>query len=327
MKKGLVLGKFMPLHSGHLALIEFGLSKCDHLTILLCHYAAEPVPGLQRLGWLNKCFTNDHRIRITAFEYNPLLLPDSSEPKPEYARLWAEKIRELVSDIDVFFSSEKYGINVAAYLKIEHGLFDEERHLFPVSASAIRQKPFTYWNFMPKTVQPYFIKKVALLGSESTGKSTLAKRLATHYQTLFVPEMARAVVDHSDSCTFEQLTQIAILQAQTIIAKTGNANKLFFCDTDVTITKSYAKFLFHKELVVPEWIEKVNSCDLYLFLETDCPYVQDGTRLEETERNRLNEAHKKELKNLDIGYKTIYSNWEQRFDGACKEIDNFIGSL
>jgi HTH-type transcriptional repressor of NAD biosynthesis genes len=144
---------------------------------------------------------------------------------------------------------------------------------------------------------------------------------------VFAPEVAREIVAHTDECTFEHLGQIAERHAKTIIAKTRFANKILFCDTDLAITNSYCQFLFQKELKVPSWIEDANHCDFYLFLETDCPYVQDGTRLEETKRNMLSSEHKKNIKRLGIDYKIITGNWEERFQNACREINAFISKL
>lgn len=327
MKKGLVLGKFMPLHKGHIALIHFSLAHCDHLTVLLCHHPNEPISGKQRLLWLNELYGNNTVVSVVSYQYNPALLANSSEPNDEYAKAWAESIQKILHPVDVFFSSEEYGDNLAKYLEAEHQLFDKGRTIIPVAASLIRKRPFTYWDFLPPPVRPYFVKKIALVGSESTGKSTLTQNLAKHYQTAFVPEMAREIIEHTESCTYEHLHQIAALHATTILSKTKEANKVLFCDTDINITKSYAAFLFDKDLVVPQWIENANRCDLYLFLETDCEYVQDGTRLSKKEREKLSEAHKAQLKKAGIQYTVITGHWLERFEQACQSIDKFINSL
>ena len=59
MKTGLVFGKFMPLHKGHLALIDFALKHCTHLTIILCYTNNEPIKGEIREQWLRKAFENE----------------------------------------------------------------------------------------------------------------------------------------------------------------------------------------------------------------------------------------------------------------------------
>jgi HTH-type transcriptional regulator, transcriptional repressor of NAD biosynthesis genes len=325
MRKGLVIGKFMPVHKGHLALIDFALENCDDLTVLLCHHLGEPIAGPLRESWLTQIFLYQTRVSIVSLEYDPNRLTETSVPEPSYAKAWAATVKELVTSVDLVFSSEAYGELFASFMGAEHKMFDAPRTLVPVSASSIRQKPFVYWAYLPPEVQPYFVRKVALIGSESTGKSTLAERLAAHYKTTFVPEMAREVIGHTNDCTPADLLQIATLHAATILDKTKQANKILFCDTELTITKSYALFLFQEELRVPEWIEKANQCDLYLFLDTACPFVQDGTRMDETQREALGEAHLAAFKKAVLPYRNISGNWEERFAQACREIDHFIG--
>ena len=67
----------------------------------------------------------------------------------------------------------------------KHISFDEQRNIYSISGSLIRESPFKYWDFISATAKPYFIKKIILLGSESTGKSFLTERLANFFNTEF----------------------------------------------------------------------------------------------------------------------------------------------
>ena len=166
--------------------------------------------------------------------------------------------------------------------------------------------------------------KICLVGTESTGKTTLVKKLAEHYHTDYVPEMAREIIEGTEFCTEDHLMQIAELHAKTIREKTKTANKILFIDTDLVVTQSYSQYLFGKEMVVADWIEKENKFDLYLYLENDAPFVQDGTRLEIAERNKLNDSHKKELAKRNLSYQLITGNYEERFENAVRIIDSFL---
>ena len=99
------------------------------------------------------------------------------------------------------------------------------------------------------------------------------------------------------------------------------ANKLLFIDTDLNITKSYSNYLFSHQLKVEDWIEKANQSDLYLFLENDACYIQDGTRLSKKQPDILNSVHKKILKENGINYILINGNWNERFHKTCKIIN------
>jgi len=321
MKRGLVFGKFMPLHLGHLALIDFATTHCDVLYVILCHTDKEPISGSIRQEWLAKALEKRGNTVLIPFCYNERELPNTSVTSMMVSQLWSEAFRKLVGHVDVLFTSEDYGDYVSKFLGIAHIIFDKSRALNPISSTQIRKNPFEFWQFIAKEARPYFVKKIAILGSESTGKSTLTERLAAHYQTNFVSEVGRDVVEKTEECSFDDLSKIAELHARKILTKTSHANKLLFIDTDLNITKSYSSFLFNRTLEVLPWIEEANRSDLYLFLETDCAYVQDGTRISESQRNALSLSHKKVLEENGTNYAIIGGTWEQRFVTACKIVD------
>jgi HTH-type transcriptional repressor of NAD biosynthesis genes len=321
MKKGIVLGKFMPLHKGHLALIDFAHAQCDHLCVILCHMPGEEIDSKLRERWLAESLLTYDHAQLISFAYNENELANTSVASKEVSEKWAAALKKIIPDADSIFTSEPYGDYVAEYMGITHISFDEKRINYPVSGELIRKDTFTHIDLVADTARDFFIKKIAILGTESTGKSILTEKLAANYNTVFVPEMARDIIEHTNECTYEHLERIAGLQAKTILEKIPQANKLLFSDTDLILTKSYSRFLFDKELKVPEWVEGANNFDLYLFLEPDCEYIQDGTRLAEAERNRLSEYHKTALVNAGKSFISINGNWDERLTQAKKIID------
>jgi HTH-type transcriptional repressor of NAD biosynthesis genes len=259
---------------------------------------------------------NIGNITVVSFNYDSSILPNTSISSRDVSRQWATAISNLLGPIDVVFSSEPYGDYIAEYMGAVHISFDEKRTLVPVSASVIRENPFLYWDYMPAHVRSWFVKKICIVGSESTGKSMLAEKLAKYFNTTFVPEMARDIIEKTSDVILEDLDKIAILQAQTILEKLPMANKLLFIDTDINTTISYASHLFSENLNVPLWIEEANRCDLYLYLETDCEYVQDGTRVSKEEREALNLSHKEQFKKVGINLVFVSGNWEKRTNEA-----------
>ncbi|HLG40257.1 MAG TPA: AAA family ATPase, partial [Chitinophagaceae bacterium] len=255
MKKGLVFGKFLPLHKGHLALIEFALKHCDHLYIVVCFSEKEPIDPITRKQWLHNALETYSNVNIISFGYDEKTLPNTSISSRRVSEAWAKAFKRLLPDVDIIFTSEPYGEFVAEYMDVQHLSFNEQKNIFRVSARQIRDNPFKFWDFIPEHVRYWFIKKIAVVGTESTGKSVLSERLARYYNTIHVPEMAREIIETTDECTFEYLQKIAELHAKEINDKTPGADKILFVDTDITITKSYSLFLFQKELVVEPWIE------------------------------------------------------------------------
>lgn len=316
--KGLVFGKFYPFHVGHQRLIEFALTHCNQLHVLVCATASETISGTLRQQWISETFANQPNIVIDLLEYDEQLLPNSSESSREISALWTNKFLALYPNLDIVFTSEPYGEFVADFMQIKHLLYDQERVYNPINATLIRNNPYQYWEYIPKTVRPYFVKKVVILGTESTGKTTLSRQLASHFNTIVVPELGRAIVSQSKECTFDDLEKIATAHAQAIDQLIPKANKLLFIDTDIHITQSYSQFLFGKTLQVPKQIMDSNKASLYLYLENDVAFVQDGTRLDEIQRNQLHENHLLTLRQAGIHVVNISGNWTNRLSTAIK---------
>jgi len=310
----------MPIHKGHLALTDFALNYCDKLIVWVCCTEIEPIPGHVRFNWVKSIFENQQSIEPIYFEYSESELPNTSVSSKEVSKQWADAIEKYLPKIDVIFTSEPYGEYVAGFLGIEYIFFDCSKQQVPISASEIRENPSKHWEFLPMVVRPYFVKKICIVGTESTGKTSMANDLALWLKTVVVTEAARGIVDVTEQCTFNDLFAIAEAHATAIVNALKEADKFLIIDTDINITKSYGRFLFGRELLVDDWIEEANKSDLYLFLENDAPYVQDGTRLPKQERDALNEFHKAEFRNKGINYRCIAgTDWGERLE-AAKEI-------
>jgi HTH-type transcriptional regulator, transcriptional repressor of NAD biosynthesis genes len=84
------------------------------------------------------------------------------------------------------------------------------RELVSISGTKIRENPYQHWDYLPEVVRPCFVKKVCIFGPESTGKSTLTKKLAEHFHTSYVHEYARPFLDlKNGECKAEDIEKIA----------------------------------------------------------------------------------------------------------------------
>ncbi|MEZ4824819.1 MAG: AAA family ATPase [Bacteroidia bacterium] len=326
MAAGLVLGKFHPLHVGHIGLIHFAMNRCERLYVLVCAAQSESISGKIRIEWVQEEMKDFPDIIPVLLPYDENELPNTSVSSREVSSIWADKIRQVIPEpVDIVFSSEPYGAYLAQFLYCRHIDYDIPRNAHPVSASRILSHPFSCWEYISRSARPYFVKKVCICGTESTGKTTLTERLAKHYQTVFVPEAGRMLIPHTEECTPELLEKTAIFHAQLITEKQKQANRLLFSDTDFNTTLSYSRFLFGKDLEATTLIEEANRFDLWLYLEPDAPYVQDGTRLNQTLRNALDQSHRQTLISRNVPFTPITGNWEERFEQAVRVVSEEIG--
>lgn len=324
MIKAFVFGKFLPFHKGHEAMIHFALTKCDFLTVLVCCSDKEELPDTTRKLWIETSFKNHKNVEVKTFNYREDELPNTSVSSKDVSKIWSQTFKKLFPDYSLVITSEKYGDYVADFMGIQHIAFDIPKQLYPVSATDIRKDLFTYWKYLADSAKPYFSIKVAVLGTESTGKTTLTQQLAKHYNCSWVSEAGRELIVNSNSFQFEDLRSVAIEHAKRINSAVLGESPLVIIDTDIHITQSYSEFVFGKPLNVDEHIYTGNKAHLYLYLTNDVEFIQDGTRLDETNRNLLDISHRRALKQHNIDVFEISGDWEQRFEKAVGLINQLI---
>lgn len=173
---GVILGRFMPPHCGHLYLIDFSRSMVDHLYVLVCTLSSEPIPGDLRYQWVRELAPDCTVIHITEE------IPEAQRGAVGAIEIWGDTIETAVpGKIDRVFASEEYGWDLAHRLDAQYVPVDPGRNNIPVSATAIREKPFTYWQYIPAPVRPWFVRHVVLID-----QSELTRELAHALDTVVV---------------------------------------------------------------------------------------------------------------------------------------------
>lgn len=324
MTKAFVFGKFLPFHKGHEAMINFALNKCDFLTVLVCSSDKENIPDKVRSSWIKKTFENEKKVEVKTFNYLESEFPNTSETSESVSKIWADIFKKQLPDYSLLITSEDYGNFVADFMNIQHIAFDIPKKLFPVSATAVREDIFTNWKYLPDSVKPDYAIKIVILGTESTGKTTLTDKLAKHFSCNLVLETAREIIPNSNNFTFDDLHLVAIEHAKRIDKIILADNPLIIIDTDIHTTKSYSRFTFKKELVISAEIYNSNKASLYFYLNNDVGFLQDGTRLSEEERNLIDLSHRQVLKDHNIDIIEINGDWNERFEKAVKQINELI---
>ena len=161
------------------------------------------------------------------------------------------------------------------------------------------------------------IKKIVLIGSESTGKTELAEHLAKLYNTVNIPEYARVYIESLNrTYNYQDVEKIAMKQVEQEKIFSKNANKILFYDTYLIITKIWFHHVFHH---VPNWIDmhlKNADIDLFLLCNNDIEWKYDPSRENPDLREYLFEKYKSELKNYKFNYRIVKGRGEKRFENA-----------
>jgi len=178
--------------------------------------------------------------------------------------------------------------------------------------------------------KPSTLVKVVLFGPESTGKTTLAKDLADHYETEWVPEYAREYLqdkwDESKKiCELEDLLPIARGQIQLENQLSEKANKILICDTDLLETKVYSEIYFNDHCdPVLEANALSNEYDLYLLTGIDVPWEKDDLRDRPFDREALFDKFKAALEKYDRNFVILKGDRTTRLSQAITEIDQYL---
>ncbi|MDR3706204.1 MAG: ATP-binding protein [Paludibacteraceae bacterium] len=169
------------------------------------------------------------------------------------------------------------------------------------------------------------MKRIVVIGPESTGKSTLARGLAFHFDCPWIPEYARSYMEGLNRpYTYEDVELIARHQLEELRAyetrfSTTTAPYLFL-DTDLIITRVWFLHVFKRE---PQWLDTaINStaANLYLLCRPDLPWEPDPVRENESIRDYLYQWYMREIKELGKPFAEIGGKGEQRLQHAIQAI-------
>ena len=180
------------------------------------------------------------------------------------------------------------------------------------------------------TQKPINLVKVVLFGPESTGKTTLSRHLARHYNTVWTPEFAREYLQEKwnnerKTCEKDDLLPIAVGQMKLENKLAKRADKVLICDTDLLETKVYSEEFYGG--FVDEKLNKAskeNQYDLYLLTYIDTPWEEDDLRDRPEQRLEMFNAFEQALKDNQRPYILLKGDKETRLKNAVNAIDKII---
>jgi HTH-type transcriptional regulator, transcriptional repressor of NAD biosynthesis genes len=347
---GLVVGKFAPFHNGHKLVIDTALKDMDVVIVLV--YANPDfadMPVHTRANWIREIYKN--QPVYVFIPQNPP--PDTADDftQREFVKTWLEAHRtELPFGskhwIDVVYGSDAYIPGFADHIGASHQVVDAGRERFPVSGTQVRtitrklEASATVYaigdGFYPKfdsdllyalqrlvpevvhgSLQFWMrpVKSVVFLGAESTGKSTLAERLALEYNTVFVPEYGRTVWEAKNGdLELADYVQIAHRHREFEVEAVAHAKRFLFVDTNA-ITTMFLGYAYEGD-GLPELTKLAKDAETryhHVFVcNDDIPFAQDGWRDDSAWRSRAQRLVLYDLAVRGVAYTLVSGSLEER---------------
>lgn len=329
---GFLVGKFAPLHSGHINFINDAATQVDKLYVVLCYDEKfindQPDSIRDKLTLKNRLYWLTHTFKD--FDHVEILFVDETDiaSYPHGWCDWSNKVLDVLPEKPnkVFSSEPDYDEGFKKYFpNVEHII--STRDEVKISATQIRKDVQKYWDYMPAVVRKDFIKTVCVVGTESCGKTTLIKYLAKAFNTSWVEEYGRTFVEN-DLCKNECLLQpkdyrtIAYKHIQAVEEAKKTANRILFVDTNLAVTQYYLKMYEGISDPVIDAMSDTESFDVTIFLDDDVPWVDDGMR---TLCDRSDDAKELLLSLVGDGIIKVDGSYKERLDTSKQIVNNLLG--
>jgi HTH-type transcriptional repressor of NAD biosynthesis genes len=352
MKKfrtGLVVGKFSPLHYGHEYLINTAIDQCEDVVVISyskpefrhCEYK-------NRQMWFDERYpkANFPNVRVlvinpnTWFEIMPgyeYEVPGNRDPEINHRDFCARVVLfHLHTSVDAVFSSEEYGNGFAEYLTeffrgelgskrtVEHVNVDQKRQFMPISGTKIRREKAFLNTYTSAVVRSSFVKRLVLLGGESSGKTTLATALGEKFFQEPVWEYGRELTQKlggTDRLRYEDLERIGEEQVLREHRAGGGARQdvPLICDTSPLTTMFYSEQMFgHVSPRLQELAKR--EYDFTILCAPTIPFEDDGTRFDPTFRDLGHAWYVRMLSAYNIPYLLVDGTVEERLAQVLKYI-------
>ncbi|MFI7427023.1 AAA family ATPase [Micromonospora sp. NPDC049836] len=337
-RHGLVVGKFYPPHAGHHALIEAAAARCATVTVVVAPSRRESIPLAERVEWLREAHAGTPWVRVVGrYDDHPV---DYADPAvwDLHCAVFADALGG--APVDAVFSSEAYGAELARRFGAVPVCVDPERRTVPVSGTAVRADPAAHWRWLSPAVRAWLVRRVVVVGAESTGTTTMAAALAAHYGTSWVPEYGRELTARKlaelrrgrpGATVFDvvwdraDFAEVVREQQAAEDAAARVSGPLLFCDTDARATAIWEeRYLGSSSAPV-----RAAARRPALYLLTDhvgVPFDDDGLRDGEHLRAWMTGRFRAELAGCGVPVVELHGPHEARLATAVAACDALLAA-
>jgi HTH-type transcriptional repressor of NAD biosynthesis genes len=347
MRRGLVVGKFMPLHRGHQLLIETALANVDELTIVVYNSHVDDdteklMPASKRAGWIAQLYPQVHNLVVLNDPpiHNQKFQIPLDRDNPKYATVYGDQV-EFLGPFTHVFSSEDYGqpfadaitrsdvnsLSGPKPIECKHVTVDAARELMPISGTTFRSDMFKYRAYVDPLVYRSLIQKVVFVGTESTGKSTISKALAEKLGTMYTQEYGRSLWEEiqrrKETPTFHDLWRVAHTQYEQEQAAALHSDRYLFCDTNAWTTMLWSEMYYRTaDQRLYDLVEKTKHEYLWFYCHNDFGWVDDGQReLSGDKAEQFAKVNIRALASTGVSYQVLRGTLEQRIETVCNRLE------
>jgi HTH-type transcriptional repressor of NAD biosynthesis genes len=315
-RTGLVVGEFLPPHVGHAYLIRTARDGSRVVHVCVADHPDHPIPARARAQWMAAAFPDTH-VHVVPAAYVDHDLD-----------LYAEHIHDAIGGRpDLLYSSAEYGPELAERLGAEAIRVEQVRHAVPITAPAIREDPVGMWRYILPEAKVGLCRRICLNGAGSTGKTTLARRLADHYDTNWVREYGRdytvekVAAGTAGTWDTPDLVHIAYMQQVLEAEATRLAGPLLFCDTDALATQLWhERYLGHPDPEIQALVD-THRYDLNVLCGDEIPLEDDGVRDMDDLRAWMQKRFREELDARPEPFIEVRGPVEQRVAMVVAEVE------
>jgi HTH-type transcriptional repressor of NAD biosynthesis genes len=316
---GIVLGRFLPVHVGHVHLVEQAFAQCGLLYVIT---PPRYEKGGIHTGMLSAAFGELATIRTAYPRTTNAPIDDASS----VAAAWAGPIKDLVPNATTLFSSDDGGGAgaLSQALGIEHILVDPKRKMFQISATQIRDDLYGRFRWIAPAVRPYLTLNVAIVGPEGAGKTTLARELATLFEATVVEDSLRMEAERTGAIPSAEAFERSLLSARAEREAAARActSGVVISDDAAILTQGWAMRLGIEVTVKAAREAQIENADLWLYCHNDFPFQGPPDRDDLVGRWRIEKHLDGELGKVERKNRVIHVRGEgqDRVDVAADAI-------
>lgn len=275
---------------GHRYLIDFArnfVGPSGFVSVLVCGLKDEPIDIQTRVRAFMDEFEYCKNVVIVAGNMDGM--PQLPEEDENFWDKWAKPLSAMKANEEEWdnyiIASETYGIKLAEVLNCDFVPCNIYREIYPIKGTYVRENIIHNFDKIMPAMKKELIQNFILFGAESTGKTTMARRLANKFHGYFVPEWAR---EYLETCgaelTEKKMENIFLAQYASELHVEVNAHKspFIFRDTNVLSTIGYYRLL---NMPIPEEFMdlaktsyKKMTNDFYFVMNSGIPFEPDPLR-------------------------------------------------